>query len=166
MIPESFPRIDSALASCEQHLASLDSANPITIEIESGLVSYLVLVIVSEYEQFIETVFVQRANMVGDMHLSNYVRKQLSRKFRSPDLGKINETLGAFGQDYRDAFWSKIENTKPHASWDNIMKARHAVVHKEGTLNLTFRELKESYSETRTIITELIKTLGLAITTP
>jgi hypothetical protein len=162
----NFSRIESAFQTCEKHLSTLDSGDPVTIEIEAGLVSYLILLIVSEYEQFIEATFVHRANKAGDPHLSNFVRKQLARKFRNPDLGKINETLGDFGQDYRDQFWSKIENTERHASWDNIIKARHAIVHREGSLNLTFRELKDSYEKSTTVIDELLNTIGIIVPAP
>lgn len=156
-----FPRIDSALKTCEEHLATLDLGGPITVELESHLVAAMTILIVSEYEDFIEASFVKRADRCGDGHVANYVRSQLARRFRSPDLGKVNDVLGYFGQDYRESFAGAVENTPEHAAWDNIMRARHAVVHKQGSLNLTFRELKQSYEQTRAVIDRLVQTLGV-----
>lgn len=42
-----------------------------------------------------------------------------------------------------------IENLLEHAAWDSLMKARHAVEHKKGSLNLTFGELIQKYLLTK-----------------
>lgn len=156
-----FPRIDSALENCEAHLKSIDVPEPLLVELESYLVSAMTALIVAEYEQFIETLFSRRGDLCGDNHVANFVRSQIARKFRSPDLGKLNETLGWFGQDYRTNFSRANENTPEHAAWDNIMKARHAVVHRQGTINLTLRELRVSYALTKNVLDRLVLTLGL-----
>lgn len=116
--------------------------------------------IVSEYEEYLESLFVRRAERCGDGHVSNFVKNSLSHKFRSPDLGKINETLKRFDESYREGFTQEIENSQNHAAWDSILKARHAVVHKQGQLNLTFRELKEKYILTKEIIKSVESVLG------
>ena len=41
------------------------------------------------------------------------------------------------------------------------MTARHAVVHKNGTLNITLGELISTYPKTKIVIEELKKTLDL-----
>lgn len=156
-----FPRVESALRTCEIHLATLDLGQPSAVELESYLVSAMTVLIVSEYEDFIEGAFGKRAQRCGDPHVANYVQSQLVRRFRSPDLGKVNEILGYFGQDYRQTFSGAVENTAERAAWDNIMRARHAIVHKQGAINLTFRELKNSYEQTKTVIDRLVKTLGV-----
>ena len=157
-------RIENAVSCCEQHIRATDDGNPNTLEVHSYLVYAVVLIIISEYEVLIEKLFAERASKCGDEHIANYVRQQLSRKFRSPDIGKINQTLGYFGQDYLDKFKSTIENTEYHTAWDNIMRARHAIVHKQGACNLTFKELIESYKKTKQVIDQLISVLGLAQT--
>lgn len=158
----NFPRIEAALATCEAHLAELKDDDPRAIEIESHLVASLVLVIVSEYEQAIEQLFASRATKCGDTHVINYINRQIAEKFRSPDMSKINETLGRFGTDYKAAFLGHVENTALHAAWDKVLLARHAVVHKKGALNLTFRELKQAYPETLVFIEKLSEVLGCA----
>lgn len=157
----SFLRIESVLNTCKAHLNSLDSANPNSAEIEAQIVSSLIILIVSEYEELIERMFVDRATLCGDAHVACYVRTTISRRFRSPDLKKITETLDQFGRDYRKDFSDRILDTEYHAAWDNIMRARHAVVHKTGTLNITFSELLTTYPKTKTVISELKNTLGI-----
>lgn len=154
-------RIDSALAACEKHLLTLDKSNINNNEIETYLVAGLVVLIVSEYEEHLENVFVKRAKKCGDDFASNFIKNTLSQKFRSPDLSKINDTLKLFDDTYRDVFKKEIENSPNHAAWDSIMKARHAVVHKKGMLNITFRELKEKYTLTRNIIENVEDVLGV-----
>lgn len=157
-----YQRIENALAICSEHINSLDPTNIKDKELETYLVAGLVVLIVSEYEDHLESVFVKRAAQCGDEHATNYIKKALSQKFRSPDLGKINETLCRFDNSYKSSFLGAVENSPQHAAWDSLLKARHAVVHKKGNLNLTFGELKEKYPLTKQIITSVEVTLGVA----
>ena len=156
-----FAKIDNAINVCKSHLDSIDKNDPYLIEIETYIVSALILLIISEYEELIENIFAERANLCRDNHVSNYVRTTISQKFKSPDLGKITEILGKFGSDYRKSLSDNILNTEAHFAWDNIMKARHAIVHKKGILNITFRELTATYPKTKLVIDELKNTLGV-----
>jgi hypothetical protein len=148
-------RIENALSIASEHIRRLDPDDIVGQELETYLVAGLVVLIVSEYEEYLELLFVRRAESCGDSHAANYIKKTLSQKFRSPDLSKINETLGRFDAAVRDAFKSTVENSPHHAAWDSIMKARHAVVHKKGSLNLTFRELEANYLLTKQIVVEV-----------
>jgi len=60
------------------------------------------------------------------------------------------------------SFLDNIENSPEHAAWDSLMKARHAVVHKQGSLNLTFGELCQKYPLTKSIISKVENVLGVA----
>ncbi len=156
-----YQRIDNAIEICRQHVSQLDPTNLKDKELETYLVSGLVVLIVSEYEEYLESVFSKRADICGDYHAANYIKKTLSQKFRSPDLSKINETLSRFDNTYKDSFLHTIENSPEHAAWDSLMKARHAVVHKKGSLNLTFRELSQKYILTKSIISHVERVLGV-----
>lgn len=105
--------------------------------------------------------FIKRAEACGDICASNYIRSSLNQKFRSPDLGKIHDNLKRFDESYLLSFKQEIENSAHHAAWDSLMKARHAVVHKKGQLNLTFRELKQNYLLTKDVISNVESSLGL-----
>jgi hypothetical protein len=156
-----YQRIDNALEICGQHIQALDPTNVKDKELETYLVAGLIVLIVSEYEDYLESVFFKRADICGDAHAANYIKKTLSQKFRSPDLSKISETLNRFDGAYKLSFMDNIENSPEHAAWDSLMKARHAVVHKKGNLNLTFRELCQKYPLTKTVITNVESALGI-----
>lgn len=156
-----YQRIENAIDTCSEHVSNLDPTNIKDKELETYLVAGLVVLIVSEYEDHLESVFVKRAEQCGDEHATNYIKKTLSQKFRSPDLSKINETLNRFDNSYKSSFLGAVENSPEHAAWDSLLKARHAVVHKKGSLNLTFRELKEKYPLTKQIISSVESTLGV-----
>lgn len=156
-----YDRIENAIDICNNHVKTLDPTNIKDKELESYLVSSLIILIVSEYEEYLEKVFIKRAEKCGDQHATNYIKKTLSQKFRSPDLNKINETLSRFDSTYKKAFLGEIENSPEHAAWDSLLKARHAIVHKKGTLNLTFLELKEKYPLTKQLISSVESTLGV-----
>lgn len=157
-----YQRIDNAIETCRQHVNALDPTNLKDKELETYLVAGLVVLIVSEYEDHLEYVFSKRADLCGDQQAANYIKKNLSQKFRSPDLSKINETLNSFDGTYKASFLNSIENSPEHAAWDSLMKARHAVVHKKGSLNLTFGELCQKYPLTKTVIANIEGVLGIA----
>jgi hypothetical protein len=157
-----YQRIENAIDICAAHVRSLDSTNLRDKELETFLVAGLIVLIVSEYEEYLELLFFKRAEKCGDAHAANYIKKTLSQKFRSPDLSKINETLNRFDGTYKASFLDNIENSPEHAAWDSFMKARHAVVHKKGNLNLTFGELQEKYPLTKRVIASVESVLGLA----
>lgn len=150
-----FARIESAINLCDKHICQLDESNIDNMEVQTYLVSGLILLIVSEYEVYLEDLFAKRAAMCGDTYVFNYVKSMLSQKFRSPDLSKITETLGRFDDSYRKNFFAEIENSPEHAAWDSLLKARHAIVHKKGQLNMTYQELKKSYPLTKTIVAKI-----------
>lgn len=156
-----YQRIENAIDTCKRHVSQLDPTNLKDKELETYLVAGLVVLIVSEYEEYIESIFSKRADRCGDPHAANYIKKTLSQNFRSPDLSKVNETLSRFDRAYKDSFLNNIENSPEHAAWDSLMKARHAVVHKKGNLNLTFGELYQKYPLTKKVISHIEITLGV-----
>ena len=156
-----FTKLEKMVDVCKAHHSALNPADPDFHELEFIIVSGLVLQIISEYESMIEDLFIDRASLCSDPHVENFVRVMISEKFRSPDIGKITEILGKFGRDYRSNFENNVLNTDLHAAWDNIMRARHAIVHQKGTLQLTFNELITSYPKTKTIFSCLRGALTL-----
>lgn len=152
-----FTRIDEAFKSSKEHLKN--SQNP--EELKDYLVRTLVLVVVAEYEVYIEDLFAKRAQKCNDPHIIAFFKSQISQKFRSPDLHKINEILKKLDPAIQIKFSSTITNTESHTAWDNIMRARHAIVHKAGLLNMTYDELINSYPKTKQVLDELKNTLGI-----
>ena len=76
-------------------------------------------------------------------------------------FGKPTEDKRLIGDDYKQNFSTAILNTEHHAAWDNIMRARHAVVHKGGTFNITFGELLTTYPKTKVVLAVLKSALDM-----
>lgn len=158
----AFPHIDDTLEVCHRHLSTLDDGLPDTVEVGSLLVASVVLMIVSNYENYIAGQFAERARRSGDRHLANFVARHTARRLWNPKIGKITEMLGEFGTDYREVFRTRVENTSGHASWDNLMHARHTIVHTKSATNMTLRELQTTYEESQDVLAALRVSLGLS----
>ena len=147
--------IDDSLRAME----FLEQSNFDVLEMKVHVLSGLVLAIVSDYELSIEKLFNDRAAKANDHHFAEFIRQTIHQKFRSPDINKITMTLGRFGDDYRLAFAS-ILNTPEHAAWDNLLRARHAIVHRQGILQMTLRDLRDELPRTVAIYARLREVLG------
>lgn len=144
-----FLNINNAFSTTETFINSLNQEDINHLEIQTHIVSGLVLLVVSEYETHFEHLFNQRASKCRDTYVCNYIKKALSNNFRSPDIGKINETLKRFDQSYQQKLLDYQEqNPQVKSSWDSLMRARHYIVHKQGNAQVTFRDLKIIYQNT------------------
>ena len=160
----AFVRIEDAFATCDAYLRAHDRNDPRRPEIEAYFVAYIVVLIVSEYEDLLLNLFSERVDQCRDTHVAGYLKQQIRRNFLNPGLKKLKENLMQCGADYHDSFWGRIENTQYETAWANLMNARHSIVHKSGNLQLTWRDLKKNYSESKEVIRALISTLGLQST--
>lgn len=149
----NFLNINNALRTTETFLNTLDPTDINHLEIQTHIVSGLVLLIVSEYETHFEHLFNQRASKCRDAYVCNYIKKALNNNFRSPDIGKVNETLKRFDQSYQQQLLTYQEqNPQVKSSWDSLMKARHYFVHKQGNIQVTFTDLKTIYQNTSQMV--------------
>ncbi|TGN18848.1 HEPN domain-containing protein [Leptospira idonii] len=151
--------LDARFADCEILISNVINKSLDSESYKHEICRSLVLETISNYETIIEDIFVERANKTNDRHIINYVKNQVSKKFRSPDLSKITEILSQFDPDLKKEFLTKVANSPIHSAWDNLMKARHSIVHKQGNLQLTYDELKRTYPDTKTVLEELISLL-------
>jgi len=137
-------------------------------EIESHMLRSVVLLMVAEYEDYIEKLFVKRAAKTNDEHIHRFFLKHMEDKFRSPNLGKINEMLGQMSDTYRQSFRDRVEFNSPNikASWDSVLTARHAIVHKDnaGVINLTWQDLEAAVNDTKLALEALGDALELTTT--
>ena len=154
-----FASIDLQIKDSQKHINRLAKKGIETSAIKHQFLRSLILLIVSEYENIIEKIFILRASKCNDPDVLNYVKRQVEKKFRSPDLSKISGTLGAFSDSLKTNFQNKTNNLPMHSAWDNVMRARHYIVHRQGSLNITYDELLVTYPETKKIIKELAKLL-------
>ncbi len=156
-----FESIDMQIEESQKEIKLINEKGIDVEKIKLQYLRSLILLIVSEYENILEKIFIHRASLCNDEHVLNYVKFQIEKKFRSPDLGKINQTLGFFDNTIKKSFMDTINNTPTQAAWDNIMKARHFIVHKQGALNITFEELLLSYKETKKVLYEILKLFSI-----
>ena len=119
----------------------------------------MVVRIVSEYEAALERVFAERGHRSGDQEVGSFFARSIERRFRSPDLSKIHTMLQQMSVPLRDSFMASYSD-QAKAAWDNMMRARHAVVHRNGTLQLTLMELHHIVPLTQSVIDELLNILG------
>jgi hypothetical protein len=164
----TFPPIENAINSWKSRrakIAALGFNATHLAEIENEVLRSIVLLMMSEYEEYIEKLFVKRAAKTNDQHIHNFFVKHMDRKFRNPNLGKINEMLGQMGGNYRQTFQDRVEVNNPllKASWDSVLTARHAIVHKEnaGIINLSWQDLENAVTNTALVLDALADTLQL-----
>ncbi len=153
------PVIEQHIKTCDTSLIEIEKMGIDSSQIKYIYMRSIILEIVSEFELIIEDLFVKRADKSGDKELTSFVKTQLNNKFRSPDLSKIYTILSSFNINLKNNFFSNIQNTPKSAAWDNIMKARHSIVHKQGTLQMTYDEVKTSYKLCNEIIDDLLNQL-------
>lgn len=156
-----FRIIDCQISEAEKEIAEYNKLGIDVQKIKYQFLRSFVLLIVSEYENLIEKIFCIRASKCNDTQVINFVKSQVEKKFRSPDLGKINDMIGFFDNDLKQKFIAFTTTGTINSAWNNIMKARHCIVHKQGSLNLTYEELLKTYPNTQAVINELVKILGL-----
>lgn len=152
-------QFEDSMSKCLDFLNTLEFG--VREEIEAYLVCGYTVSITAHYECLIEGIFYERACLCGDTQVTNYVKCALQKKFRSPDLSKINDILKSFDPVYHKTFGERVTNTAHHVKWDNIMRARHSVVHGEQSLTMTLTELLPTYRESRRIVDELRMALEL-----
>lgn len=156
-----FSLIDSYINDANLELSLLEKNGIDVSNLKNHYLRSLTMLIVSEYEILIEKIFYSRALKCKDIHVTNFIKNQINRYFRSPDLGKINEILGRFDSSLKTTFEKAVINQPEHAAWDNLLKARHFITHKQGSLNLTYEELIKSLPLTKKVIFEIINSIGL-----
>lgn len=122
--------------------------------------SGMIMAIVSEIEVHFEKSFCELAVRTGNKDFEGFVRKFVAKKFRSPDLSKIKEFCLAFDRRRHNAFWDEVEDTPRKAAWDNLLIARHYIVHRDRqNFNMTLRELKATWP----LISETVEAVDAAL---
>lgn len=164
----NIPSINDAISSWKVRKAEITALGfnaTHLAEIENLVVRAIVLLMVSEYEGYIEKLFIKRAAKANDQHIHNFFIQHMDKKFRSPNLGKMNDMLAQMGGSYRQKFQDRVERNNPalKASWDSVMTARHAIVHRQnnGAINLTWQDIDDTVSKTGLVLDALADALQL-----
>lgn len=153
-----FSRLDTAIGLAKKEAAALTALDA---RLQSFVVGYLVVDIVSEFEMRLEAMFALRARKLGDTPNANFVAKMLNRKFRSPDVGKINLVLQNHDRAFLKAFEAKLAGTRWKTGMENLMTNRHCYVHKTGTPTMTLQDVEQAYNDAVVLFGALASALGL-----
>ena len=154
-------RLEDALKTCEGSLSRLAGTAADVVELESFLVSFLVVSIVSEFERQLKVAFEDRVRRCGDLPVERWGVSHLERRFWNPNVSKITETLKAFDENALKTFRASVENTASHAAWDNLVNARHDVAHRQRVPGMTLREVKSAFPAAQRVARELRTVLGV-----
>lgn len=153
-----FSRLDTAIALAKKEATALTALDS---RLQSFIVGYLVVDIVSEFELRLEAMFAKRAEKLGDVPNANFVGKMLDRKFRSPDVGKINDALRSHDVAFLTAFNTKLKGTRWETGMNNLMTNRHCYVHKSGIPKMTLQDVEQAYNDAVVLFDALAHALGL-----
>ena len=154
--------IDETLEAALAYAKQLDDATVAGIELLNLLAHAIIVRIVSEYEVRLERAFAARGKKCKDIEVLNYISKTVERQLRSPDLSKITKMLSLFSEKYKEQFHELLKDAAIQADWDNLLRARHFVVHRAGNgMNLTLHEMKRVFSQTQKVVGFAIKALEL-----
>ena len=149
---------ETQLHNAEKHLDDTSSRQS---EIETYIVQYLLVRACAEYESRLVRMVERRCLRVGDAHVKRFVQRSIRDSCRYFNIGDIKGLLGRLGDDYKEAFDSKVMNTQSHVAWDNIYTNRHSVAHGHGSVQMNFADLKQNYSESLAVLDALAHCLGL-----
>jgi hypothetical protein len=149
-------KVDNRLKEIEHAVNEADRLVGLDPVLDSFLAGYLVTFATGVYEDCIETLFVERANLAGDHAVAAFVRSTLDASFRNPDCAKLIEFLKRF--DPVLASNSKASaSTKDREGLDSIVRNKNALAH-VGTCLATVRDVRDFTSRALHIL-ELLETL-------
>jgi hypothetical protein len=157
-----FARVDNGIKVCA---SMLKGAAP--VELESYLISYLLVITYAEYEEALQKIIQARiARGATDGQLHNFIRSYIKKKSGESRLGRISirdlaVILERFGNPCKTAFCNEITNKQPHHSWDLIVDNRHTIAHPGGQLNVSFREFQDAYRHSQQILNAFARACGL-----
>jgi len=153
-----FSQLDEEIKLCERHLETTGTRNT---QIENYIVRYLLVRVCAEYETRIKTLVQRRCTRVNDAHILSFTNRGAELAARNFNIGDITGVLGMFGEDYKAAFKQAVHSQTCHAAWDNIYNNRHTVAHGDGSVMMTFNDLKRDYANSLVVIEEIVKALCL-----
>lgn len=139
----TFVRVESAFAACRDHLDATDTFNS---EVESFLVSYLLIAIRAEFEQHVTSLLRRRTAVDTDDHLTAWGAYSVGRLARKITVGDLSGLLAAFSQTCKDRFSDSVTNTVHHLAYDSIVNNRQLVAHAAGG-GMTLGELETAFRD-------------------
>ncbi|HWB12403.1 MAG TPA: HEPN domain-containing protein [Pirellulales bacterium] len=157
-----FARVEDAIKSCK---AMLGKAPP--PELESYLVSYLLIITYAQYEEIVQKIVEKRVARIGpDRELHAFTSSYLRNKKNERRLGKIyvrdlGEILGRFGKPCKAKFVAEVANSVPQTQWDSIVTGRHIIAHQGAQPSMRFPDFETAYAKSQQILNAFARACGL-----
>lgn len=151
-----FTRIENVIGTCTEHLEATDGYHT---EVESYLVQYLLVLIVSEYESRIKELFGRRCARSVDPRVSAFMNQRGAQLITRFGIGEISGSLRWFGDDYKQHFQNACDG-RTRTAWENIYTNRHLVAHDSG-VQMTFGDLRAIYEESLLVLDAIVAALEL-----
>lgn len=153
-----FGALDYYIKQCEQHLDSTGTRNT---EIENYFVQLLLIRICAEYETRIGILIERRCSRMKDARIKDFMKKSAREATKHFRISHISGILDRFGGNYKQEFQNEVSSKPPNVAWDNIYNNRQQVAHTTGIIQMTFTELKTSYTSSLDVFDALVKALEL-----
>lgn len=154
-----FARIETAIALAKKETLAIAAIDP---QLNSFVVGYLIVDVISEFEQRLEAMFVLRARKLNDGPNTNFVTSSMARRLQSPAATKIHEMLKAHHIDFYNTFATQLAPSKYMVSLSNLLTARQYFAHKQGSPPpMTLQDVEKDYLEAVKMFDALAVALGL-----
>jgi hypothetical protein len=140
-VAATFVRVESALEASKALLTAADAYNT---EAESYLVGYLLIVVHSEFEQWIAGTLRARVAVANDPHLTAWGEHSIARLAKKISVSDLSGVLGKFDEGCKQSFQGAVLNTVHHLAYDNLESNRQLVAHASGT-GLTLADVEAAF---------------------
>jgi hypothetical protein len=123
---------------------SINAAGAKGTEIESYLTQHVLVILCADIQQSIYEICEQRAEILNDQAMKNYVSSTARRVLRSVGKSDIATFVGMFGAQAKNKFNALLDDSEV-SIFNNAVSYRHDVAHKQGA-QISFRELQDGVS--------------------
>ena len=132
-------RTRTAIEDCEIHLRLTKTYGT---AIEAYLTQHILVLLCADIQQEIYKMIDERATLVGDEEIRQFVYASCEKILRSINKGDIAAFMELFGAHVKKKFNALLED-RDVTIYNIAVDKRHKVAHKEGA-QVSFREVKEA----------------------
>ncbi|OHB20370.1 MAG: hypothetical protein A2854_01295 [Parcubacteria group bacterium RIFCSPHIGHO2_01_FULL_56_18] len=144
------PAAAALLQSIDSTIVDIDSVSGTNPLIDAYFAKFLAVYVCGIYEEAIENIVVDFVNRnTARQEIVTYMRKHLHKYFRNPNLEKLIELIGGFGNSTWKTDLRQL--TSQGLALDSIVNNKNALAHGQMTTS-TLSEIKSYYAQSRLVI--------------
>jgi hypothetical protein len=148
---------ESAIASKASWPATVD-----TVELESALVGYGVILLHSHMEKCVRRAVDLRCIRCSDEHIRAFAMSVSDDKGGKIGIAFLNQTLNRFSGEYRNSFQVQLNSSGLNSSWDSIINHRKKLAHEGSPASLSLADLRLFFEDIRNVLGLFCAALELA----